>query len=446
MATSACKALRSIRSGCKRILSQAGVERMRRKNFQQQLWHRLTDVAPLEASLREMLASFHAQRETGLALRDRETASLLVRACCVPHAPWEKRELPTALSIMMQALPSRASAADDGGRRSGTGAPEAPDELSYLCSVSGCGEIARYGDAATGIARACRAHSEAHEVRVDLDSEAVLALADSAIASASPGHLQWAAVLHGYLAAVAEPTGYQELEEEEQQQEKKELPSSAVATDGSTRVGVWRQSQQGVPYLDELNLKRQTRSGLSNLFSACARRGELPPAVPGLFPLVLESRQTRLLNAYIHACGRSGFVDDAFIAVELGRGAGIAIDEYTVSSLCSAAGSVRDLARALEVVDHGRSLGLAVDTNVRIVSSILKACAVKGDTRTAREVYARALAADATQQARRAGSETARRVAKAQSAAAAEMLARARSYERRRRRATPTPTRPSRSL
>ena len=59
----------------------------------------LRDLSKHEPALRDALSLFDAGKRDGLALHDHATASMLARACCVPHAPWERREQPRALQL-----------------------------------------------------------------------------------------------------------------------------------------------------------------------------------------------------------------------------------------------------------------------------------------------------------------------------------------------------------
>ena len=63
-----------------------------------------------------------------------------------------------------------------------------------------------------------------------------------------------------------------------------------------------------------------------------------------------------MLNSYVHACGAWQWVEEAFDASSAGD-AGIEPDERTIAALVSAAGLSRQLQRALDTVELGRSIG-----------------------------------------------------------------------------------------
>ena len=352
----------------KRVLKVSGSAPERISLCRKNRLHTLNDVASCNDWVNEALSIFDEGVRSGLALHDQETVSLIVRACCVPYAPWTDRERDRALRLfdstqsrqqwqlhqdVEQAVEGKGRQAVSSGWAAGVESDDdvtsrdddddapAMTTMPLQCEVSGCGAIARWGDAATGAARACEAHRREDESRVDLDTDALLDMADSVLLCGK--HLERGAALHAYLTY-------------------------------STGTVVHR-------------------GALNRLFGACARASRLPADAKALLPEVVSTGDIKLLNAYLNACGRAGLVDEAFDAMALAKEAGTEPDLFTVSVLVSAAGRLRQLERALDVMDSGRRAGLPVDTDVRIVSAVLKACAVVRDSRTATEAFECAISA-----------------------------------------------------
>ena len=79
------------------ILSAARETGNRRKLFRTKA--PLDDLAAHERDLADAIAIFDDGVRRGVALHDRDTTSLLARACVVPHAKWENRERRRALFL-----------------------------------------------------------------------------------------------------------------------------------------------------------------------------------------------------------------------------------------------------------------------------------------------------------------------------------------------------------
>ena len=111
-----------------------------------------TNISHLEPDLQKAIGLFDGGSKAGLALRDRVTISLLARACCVPHSPWEVHELPRVLLLF------------DSMQRpfihlhSSTNSHTSGLDQRWSCEVGTCGRIARFGDAAEGLLRRCTIH------------------------------------------------------------------------------------------------------------------------------------------------------------------------------------------------------------------------------------------------------------------------------------------------
>ena len=134
----------------------------------------LRDIAALEHSLHEALTLFEQGISSGLALHDRATTSILARACCIPHAPWERRERARSLWLFDCTQAPAATRPADSSSDSHVAEAE-----RWQCAVPGCMAIARWGRATDGFCRACDAHRRQDEVRVDMEAEALHAIADS---------------------------------------------------------------------------------------------------------------------------------------------------------------------------------------------------------------------------------------------------------------------------
>ena len=86
----------------------------------------LSDLSERERDLLDGIARFEAGLQRGDAVHDSRSASLLARACTVPHAAWESRERWRALWLFESTQQ----------RRSGTGALDmgaGPPLFSWRC-------------------------------------------------------------------------------------------------------------------------------------------------------------------------------------------------------------------------------------------------------------------------------------------------------------------------
>ena len=321
------------------ILSAARETGNRRKLFRTKA--PLDDLAAHERDLADAIAIFDDGVRRGVALHDRDTTSLLARACVVPHAKWENRERRRALFLFDCTQRRRLlndSLLDDAGL------PTPPTR--WQCEVDS-NEIARFGDAADGYARASEAHRLPNEVRVDLSAVAINAIADSVIVDGS------------------------------------ELPRGASLYEYLAHAGAGQRGE----------LRHQA---LWRYFGACASRRVLPLEAMPLLEHILAAKDRQTLDAYIQACARSGNVDEAFTAHERSL---LTPDHpppngHTITALVAACSSANQLDRAFAIVDSGRRyFGLPVDTDVHIVSALLKACAVAREPGMAQDVYSRSLEA-----------------------------------------------------
>ena len=185
----------------------------------------------------------------------------------------------------------------------------------WQCEVDS-NEIARFGDAADGYARASEAHRLPHEVRVDLSAVAINAIADSVIVDGS------------------------------------ELPRGASLYEYLAHAGAGQRGE----------LRHQA---LWRYFGACASRRVLPLEAMPLLEHILAAKDRQTLDAYIQACARSGNVDEAFTAHERSL---LTPDHpppngHTITALVAACSSANQLDRAFAIVDSGRRyFGLPVDT------------------------------------------------------------------------------------
>lgn len=219
-------------------------------------------------------------------------------------------------------------------------------------------------------ARSSRASAQEEE-RVDLNTEAVLAIADSAVQMGTPAHLAHAVRLYLYVAHAAIRSG--------------------------------QPDEHGGPAQDSTTLL----AALTRLFGACSIAGQLPEHALLLLPYILgaaasdgddrdrvAARGRRgALNALIHACGRAGAVDAAWEAHAAGVAAAVPVDKYTVTALVAAAGRSRDRGRVFQALAVGQeALHLAVDSDPFVVTALLKACVLAGATDSALAAYDRAIA------------------------------------------------------
>ena len=317
----------------RRILTAAGTPSVRRRAGHKVRSPTIESVGRYEPDLLEALSLFEEGAKNSMPIRTTKIVSGIVQACCVPHAPWEKRETERAMGLFKHTL-------------GGSG------KHAFHCETSGCENVARFGCAVLGIPRACEVHRGADDCEVALNGLAVLALAESMVAVGKERpegrHLEEGAKLHSHLAEACR------------------LP---------TRVSF------------------QHWGALNRLFVACATRHRMPAGAKALLPMVLSTGDEPLLNSYLNACGRAGLVDEAFAAYERGLDAGIPLTASAVSILVSIAGRARQLSRAMSIVERARNLGVPVDSDKMVVTSLLKACAMKARINTADEVYDRALAA-----------------------------------------------------
>jgi hypothetical protein len=182
--------------------------------------------------------------------------------------------------------------------------------------------VARYGDANSGVARACIEHRQPHEQRVDLNTESVLAIADSAVQAAdAPSHLERAVQLYLYVAHAAVRSG-QALEHGDLDEQLGVYLAALTRLFGACSAA--RQlPQHTMLLLPALVGSTGAVPGTSSL-DAVAHRAQdgaasSSAAVGGLVDAVLGAtvdERTRLvqrrrsaLNALIHACGRAGEVE-----------------------------------------------------------------------------------------------------------------------------------------
>lgn len=327
----------------------------------------LPDVAALEGSLREALALFDDGVRAGQPLYDRATTSMLARACCVPHAPWERQEHQRALRLWQRAAASPPS------QRVANAQGDVLRQASqwWQCEAEGCSRVARWGSATSGVARACAAHRLADEVRVDLNWEALQAIADSVVevGSRSGGgpHLAAGAQLYLYLTYAATSSG---------------------SGDGFESRRAADAEDEGAPLAPLASLNRY--------FGACASAGSLPTDARALLPAILGGHRggrQNTLHAYLRACGRAAAADEAFRAHAAGIEAGIAPTLASVTALVVASGRVRSVERAAEAMRLGRRAGLNVEADPSAVSAYLKASALARDVDGAESAYERALEA-----------------------------------------------------
>ena len=174
----------------------------------------------------------------------------------MPHAKWENRERRRALFLFDCTQRRRLlndSLLDDAGL------PSPPTR--WQCEVDS-NEIARFGDAADGYARASEAHKLPHEVRVDLSAVAINAIADSVIVDGS------------------------------------ELPRGASLYEYLAHAGAGQRGE----------LRHQA---LWRYFGACASRRVLPLEAMPLLEHILAAKDRQTLDAYIQACARSGHTNNA---------------------------------------------------------------------------------------------------------------------------------------
>ncbi len=392
------------------ILRAAGRPFRRRRAFRQ--GHAVADLAELDPDLQRATELFDCGKRRGLELHDRTTASMLARACCVPNSAWERRELPRALHLFEATL----QPANRGQLRQ-----------RWTCEAVACERIARYGDASIGVARACEEHRRLDEQRVDLNTEAALAIADSAVQSeeALPLHLEAAVRLYLYVAHAAVRSGH----EPEHGGPDEQLGVFLAAL---TRLFSACSAAQQLPQQTMLLVPALVGSvaapgaqdgaidGARDGAQDGARDGALLGTVgaPGALSVVADGasraadgglagdvgdalgaadderllRRRRALNALIHACGRAGAVEAAWQAHGAGVAAGLPVDRYTVTALVSAASRTRERTRIAAALAIGTEAGIAVHADPFVVSALLKAHALAGEHDAAFEAYERALA------------------------------------------------------
>jgi hypothetical protein len=288
------------------IIKAAGRPFRRRQAFRR--GEVLKDLADLDSDLQRATMLFDNGTRSGFELHDRQTVSMLARAYCVPHAVWERRELPRALHLFETMLQQPA----DG----------VPLSHRWTCEAVKCELVARYGDANSGVARACIEHRQPHEQRVDLNTESVLAIADSAVQAAdAPSHLERAVQLYLYVAHAAVRSG-QALEHGDLDEQLGVYLAALTRLFGACSAA--RQlPQHTMLLLPALVGSTGAAPGTSSL-DAVAHRAQdgaasSSAAVGGLVDAVLGAtvdERTRLvqrrrsaLNALIHACGRAGEVE-----------------------------------------------------------------------------------------------------------------------------------------
>ena len=351
MASRAAAARDAIQRHARRVLKAAGQPALRRQAHRRGK-HPPSDLAAHEPDLLQALSLFENDLASGLPVRDRQTVSLLARACVVPHAAWEPRQRWRALDLFESSHKQRGSSSADGVPAAATSAAaESAAPERWLCEVDGCTRVARWGDAATGYARACGEHRREDEARVDMQSVAVHAIADSLTVAGAK--LERAAPLYEFLAHAA------------------------------------THAEDSRAHVEAAGLD----SALTRFFQVCARKRLLPEAARRLRPYVDGARDRVLLNGYIRACAAAGHADEAFSAHRTGEEAGVMADRYTITALVSAAAGARQLGLAMDVVDEARRAGIPVDTDVHITSALLKACALSRAADTATEVATRAMRA-----------------------------------------------------
>eukprot|EP00966_Prymnesium_polylepis_P196687 4557540-Prymnesium_polylepis.2 len=296
LSSDAAKALRhALREQSSEIAQQAGPPSRRRAAFRRTgaVAHPSTE-AVLDARVRELSALFERAEAGGHAVRDRKTLSSFVRVLCTPHAPWERRERERALRLFEESQVRRHDEPwPGGGGLAGVSHPgpsaqqPAPDaagggggaavstsgvwpaqwsaaEVETIagkggevdepvgmgpgtCAVGGCGAVPRYGSTVDGWARVCKEHMAAGERRVDLQAEALYALADSCV-EVRPPRLAAAAQVYWYALTAAQRAYY----EAGHAQERAPRPLAM----------------------------------LNRLFAACAREAAMPEEATRLLPLL----------------------------------------------------------------------------------------------------------------------------------------------------------------
>jgi hypothetical protein len=329
-------ARRRIRKLCIELLRAAGSHSERR------LAHRRGEPLPQIdlASAQLAVQLFDEGLAAGLPLQDGKTASLIVRACCIPHASWEN--LPRALQLMeRRCQPARAeaelaapldqsrlveeprlvlpallrrvrppqagTAAAEAELRGETGAESGLENdatsrppAEQTCEAPDCGAHARWGRAALGHARACAAHRDPGEVRVDLTWDALAALADACVersqARREPGSLLGNAfriyALHGRAGWDLALSGG-----------RARLPTASPSAAGGAALP----APAALSALGETSDSTEAggasaplwwRKAVTRLLVECRRRRSLPPQASALLPHLCEPESRRALNAY----------------------------------------------------------------------------------------------------------------------------------------------------
>ena len=307
---------------------------------QQQQSREGSDLAQLEGDLRKAITIFEDAIQRGLPVRDAETVSSLVKACCVPHAKWEAEQHQWALKLFEDSI-----GGVDGGLKSGD------VSAKLVCDVDGCDAVAAYGSPFDGVQRRCRRHRGSEgdiTCHVGLTFYALDMLGDSIVVCA-PRHthrLDSAAQLYAYYTRQAAATGHP-------------LPLAA----------------------------------LNRFFQACASRKQLPDAAIPLMEVVTSGGNRPVANAFIRMCARAEATDLAFRANDAALAAGLPMNAYTITSLVAACTGPGQLQRALDAVEAGREQGVSVDSDAHIVTALLKACALAQEPDIAQTVYERAVQA-----------------------------------------------------
>jgi hypothetical protein len=154
-----------------------------------------TSEVDMMHTLHEALRRYDEGVRAGLELHNQKTVSLLVTVCSLPGSLWADEQLPRALGLFertwsaepidprarLDRRPDSVQVRDGSEPHGDATAPASLPPVLPRCSHPGCGEVAAYGSAVTGLARSCARHRGTSEVRVELDNMALNVLSESCV-------------------------------------------------------------------------------------------------------------------------------------------------------------------------------------------------------------------------------------------------------------------------